>query len=234
MAIFDWQDIRKAAVTTAGTVPNYTVTLYDGPSSYYDGLTFVIKPHSNQNETTPTLNVNGLGAKNLVFNTVSQYYATLRPYMLGIAGAYRVTFDSSIDAFIVHNPTFGQETNFTPTWGVSGGGPVTLLTNADTNYRWLSNKTVMVRTYCTLSLGSATSAFNCALPFKADGDDRSVVGSGYISSISGQTEYLVLAYLYSDLQNMRIITNAVGGTFAADASFNLLANIIYNVDVTLL
>jgi hypothetical protein len=231
VAIFDWQDIRKAAVTTAGTVPNYTVTLYDGPSSYYDGLTFVIRPHSNQNETTPTLNVNGLGAKNLVFNTVSQLYATLRPYMLGTAGAYRVTFDASIDSFVVHNPTFGQEINFTPTFGVVGGGPVTLLSNADTNYRWISNKTIMVRTYVSLSLSSATSGLQLALPYKADGDDRLVVGSGYITNLTGLTQYSVLVLIYTDLINMRIVNNNIGATFSADTGFQLQANIIYNVDV---
>ena len=234
MAIFDWQDIRKAAVRTAGTQPNYTVTLYDGPSSYYDGLTFVIQPHSNQGQNSPTLNVNGLGAKNLVFNTVNEYYAPLRFYMLGTAGAYRVTFDASIDSFVVHNPTFGQETNFTPTFGVVGGGPVNLISNADTNYRWISNKAVMVRTYVSLSLSSATSGLQFALPFKADGDDRLVVGSGYITNLTGLTQYSVLPLIYTDLINMRIVNNNIGGTFSADTGFQLIANIIYNVDVTLL
>lgn len=234
MAIFDWQDIRKAAVTTTGTQPNYTVTLYDGPSSYYDGLTFVIRPHQNQTSTSATLNVNGLGAKSLVFHTVSEYFAPLVPNMLGSEGAYRVTFSSAADAFIVHNPTFGQETNFNPTWGVSGGGPVTLRTDFDTNYRWLNNKTVMVRTYCSLELVGATSVLTFALPYKADGDDRLVIGSGYVSSISGQTEYIVLAYIPTSLTIMNIITNALGGTFAADPAFNVVANIIYNVDVATL
>lgn len=50
------------AVTTTGTGEAYEVTI-EGITELETGLSFVIKPHATSGSTSPTLNVNGLGAK---------------------------------------------------------------------------------------------------------------------------------------------------------------------------
>lgn len=52
------------AATTAGSGSAYTVTV-DGITSLTVGVSFVMVPHATSTSTTPTLNVNGLGAKNI-------------------------------------------------------------------------------------------------------------------------------------------------------------------------
>jgi|DEB0MinimDraft_6_1074348.scaffolds.fasta_scaffold40803_2 hypothetical protein len=227
-------DVSKA-VTTSGTRPNFTATLTPAPASYYDGMSFAIKMHESLiTNAGATLNVNGLGAKDLKISTVGAsvrdpFYAELSTY-----NTYIVTYSSDLDAFLIANPTFNNEIDFTPTWGVVGGGPVTLNSNFDTNYRWLGPKTVMVRTYCNLGLTSGTTQLTFALPFQADSDDQFVTGSGYITSLTGMTQYMILPQLYSNLTNMHILNNTIGSGFSTDAGFNVLAVMIYNVDAALL
>ncbi|OQB15703.1 MAG: hypothetical protein BWY15_00416 [Firmicutes bacterium ADurb.Bin193] len=52
-------------VTTSGNGINYAATLYPAPAGYYTGMTIILKPHVTSGTNTPTLNVNGLGAKNI-------------------------------------------------------------------------------------------------------------------------------------------------------------------------
>ena len=52
-------------VTTTGTGAAYVATIEDGPESLYTGLLLVIILHTTSTSTTPTLNVNSLGAKKL-------------------------------------------------------------------------------------------------------------------------------------------------------------------------
>ena len=51
-------------ITTAGTGAAYTATV-DGVTELYAGLILILNIHTVSTTTTPTLNVNGLGAKNL-------------------------------------------------------------------------------------------------------------------------------------------------------------------------
>lgn len=54
--------IRDQSVTTAGDGSAYTATV-DGITALTSGVSFVMKPHVESSVVTPTLNVNGLGAK---------------------------------------------------------------------------------------------------------------------------------------------------------------------------
>lgn len=60
-----WGDnIVSKAITTSGTGEAYTATV-PGIDSLVSGVSFVMVPHITSTSKTPTLNVNGLGAKNL-------------------------------------------------------------------------------------------------------------------------------------------------------------------------
>lgn len=52
------------AVTTAGTGSAYTVTI-PGITALTSGLSILVNPHTTSTKTIPTINVNGLGAKNI-------------------------------------------------------------------------------------------------------------------------------------------------------------------------
>lgn len=60
-----WEDnIVSKAIITSGTGEAYTATV-PGIDSLVSGVSFVMVPHITSTSKTPTLNVNGLGAKNL-------------------------------------------------------------------------------------------------------------------------------------------------------------------------
>ena len=86
-------------VTTTGTGSAYVATIEDGPESLYTGLLLVIVPHTTSTSTTPTLNVNSLGAKSIYLYadtyTSSTYYPgsttaynSNKPLLLMYDGSY--------------------------------------------------------------------------------------------------------------------------------------------------
>jgi hypothetical protein len=218
------------AVTTAGTAPNYTVTLTPAPTAYVDGMSFCIQIHSTLNVSGATLNVNGLGAKDLKITTIGATTRDPTFAELSSRNTYLVAYSSVLDAFTIANPTFGNEINFTPTWGaVSGAGTVGLVSNADTNYRWLGGRTIMVRTWCTLSIsGAVVSGVGLALPFNCDSDDRNIVGSAYIQNLSGYSEFYVLAVINQSTNTLNFLLNT-GANMPIDTGFSVFGNVIYNV-----
>lgn len=239
MAIFDTLDTRLKYVNvprTTGTAPNFQVSFDLAPNAYFDGMTFDIIAHQALSTTyNATMNVNGLGAKPIKIGVLSDSFRSLNYYEINLGTAYRLTFNAPADCFFLHNPTYGTELNFTPTWGVSDAGPISLNTNYDTNYRWIGPRLLMIRTYCTLNLSNGTSQITFALPFRADADDRLVVGSGYVSAMSGYGTYYVLPLIYTDLQSVRIYPDiSIGTFFPADTNFVCTFNIQYNVDRTYL
>lgn len=55
-------DLGPTPIVTSGTGEEYTVTI-DGVTELYNGLQFIMLPHTNSTTTSVKLNVNGLGAK---------------------------------------------------------------------------------------------------------------------------------------------------------------------------
>lgn len=62
---FDWLDQFLGAITTAGGTTAYTLTTSSGIAAYATGMAFRIKMNAT-NTGASTLNVDGLGAKNIV------------------------------------------------------------------------------------------------------------------------------------------------------------------------
>lgn len=216
-------DVSKA-VTATGTEPNYAVTLTPAPTAYFTGMTFDFTAHQTLSSTGGTLNVNGLGAKDLKIK-----YPTARSPEKGEIQndtTYRVTYDGT--RFLIHNPTFAATNiDVTPVWGASGG-PVSLSINYDTNYRFLTATTVFFRTYCNLATTGAANFLTINLPFPADGDERNLVGSAYITGLTGYSDFLLLTNLDTSLTNLRVYLND-GSAFPIDANFSLILNITYNI-----
>jgi hypothetical protein len=89
-------------VTTGGVANAYTVTLNPAPAAYYEGMRILVKFHAANTVSTPTINVNGLGAKSIYkqgvnFLTVGEL---AQNSILGLVyyGAGYFCLDSSRDA----------------------------------------------------------------------------------------------------------------------------------------
>lgn len=88
-------------VTTAGTGAAYTATV-SGITSLTAGVSFIMIPHTNSTTTTPTLNVNSLGAKGIrmrsssatgtaITAAITAWLASGRPVQVTYNGVYWVT-----------------------------------------------------------------------------------------------------------------------------------------------
>lgn len=88
-------------ITTAGTGAAYTATV-SGITSLTAGVSFIMIPHTNSTTTTPTLNVNGLGAKGLRMRgstatgtamtaSIAAWLASGRPVQVTYNGVYWVS-----------------------------------------------------------------------------------------------------------------------------------------------
>lgn len=85
------------AVTTEGTGYAYTVTI-PGITALTAGLSILVNPHVNGGTTSPTLNVNGLGAKEIKRRTSSGTTTTAYPLVKSqiISGRpMHLTYDGS-------------------------------------------------------------------------------------------------------------------------------------------
>jgi len=181
-------DVSKA-VTTAGTSPDFTVSLTPAPTAYYDGMTFMVEAHANVTVTTgATLNVNSLGAKDIKVHRVSNNVRDVHPYEISSGAAYQVTYDSGEDAFILNNPTFGGLKTWTPVIGSSAG--TATITSQSGQYTYINHTLVMITGSFTVSLSGATSfELRFSLPVTASTLAAYRPGAAYCFAVSGYSNY---------------------------------------------
>ena len=188
-------DVSKA-VLSAGTAPNYTVTLTPAPSAYYNGMSFAIQIHSSLiTNAGATLNVNGLGAKDLKICMVG---ATVRDPVYGELSAYNtyiVTFNNNLDAFLIANPTFGNSLiAYTPTVSSSAGS--ISLVQSDALYQYITGSTLRVRFEVQVTVSGATAnTIIVSLPKTPRTTDFNTFAVASSSGISGYSGYGIEAYV---------------------------------------
>ncbi len=109
-------------ITTAGTGSAYTATVH-GITTLTSGVSFVMVPHVVSASTTPTLNVNGLGAKNIkrrlssISTSVQSGYSNT---WLAKGAPFRVTYDGT--QWIVEGLTKPATADLYGTLSVEKGG----------------------------------------------------------------------------------------------------------------
>lgn len=89
-------DVGKGVITE-GTGAAYTATV-SGITALTAGVQFIMVPHTVSTSTTPTLNVNGLGAKGIrrrLSNLSTSVQAGYSASWLGSGKAYTLTYDGS-------------------------------------------------------------------------------------------------------------------------------------------
>lgn len=184
------------AVLSAGTAPNYTVTLTPAPSAYFQGMAFDMICHTSTTSTgVHTLNVNGLGAKDLKIVTSGSSRRDVLPYELSARQVYRVVYESALDSFQVMNPTFATSpVSFTTTIGSQAG--TAAITAQSCDYQYINGRAIYVTYQVTFSLTGATSDYiTFTLPVNAGSESVSqAFGSGYVNGVAGYPNYGMLAY----------------------------------------
>ena len=228
--LIDGNHFIKEAVNTTGTRPNYEVTLSPAPAAYYDGMSLTVTIHSTLVSTGATLNVNGLGAKDLKITTAGSGRRDPIIGELSLGQAYLVTYVSSLNSFQIANPTIGYETTaYTPSI-TSNSGTATLNASGNDNW-WQYVNATLIRLHfqANINLSGSTSLWVAlSLPINAASHDDNAVGSGRVFAASG----------YSNLSaEPLIISNAVrfyrtdNTNWAIDSSFTLYGTIFYDIAV---
>ena len=181
-------DVSKA-VTTAGTSPDFTVSLTPAPTAYYDGMTFMVEAHADVTVTTgATLNVNSLGAKDIKVHRPSNNVRDVHSYEISSGAAYQVTYDSGQDAFILNNPTFGGLTTWTSVIGSSAG--TATITSASAQYTYINHNLVLAQGNFTISLsGSSAFEIRFSLPVTASATNNYKPGPAFCFGVSGYANY---------------------------------------------
>lgn len=95
-AVAKWRDDRSGNLVTGGTATAFTVTTNQSYSALTDGITVTARMSATSG-ATPTLNVDGLGAK-----SIATVYGTAIPTgALLSGGIYTFVYDSTDDKWIV-------------------------------------------------------------------------------------------------------------------------------------
>ena len=158
--------VANQAVTTEGTGDAYTATV-DGITALTAGATFMMIPHTVSTSQTPTLNVNGLGAKMLrrrLTNSTVSTVAAASANWLGANKPIRVFYDGT---YWIADFTRPNANDIYGTVAIASGG-----TGASTAAAALTN------------LGAQAQHSAVAVPLPADGwsDNAQTV------SVAGVTE----------------------------------------------
>jgi len=123
---------EKYAVISSGSSTTYSLTLSPVPTSYVAGMEIIAKIDVANTTTTPTLNVNGLGAKTIIKGTSTALIAG----DLIINQIARFVYDGT--NMVLKNPTFSGSI-FVATSSAN------LKLSADTNRNNNNNGTVLVK-----------------------------------------------------------------------------------------
>jgi len=219
----------SSAVLTSGTAPNYTVTLTPAPTAYTQGMSFAIIIHTSlPSSGGATLNVNGLGAKDLKVTTGGSGRRDLTVSELSARQVYLVTYEAALDSFQIANPSFGaSRIAFNTTIG-SASGTASIATQT-CNYIFLGGRTVNIDYDIQFSLSGATSSYiSFSLPFNAN-----------TASISARMISDITAVTGSDLGCITYIASATAihlyrednVSFPVDPTMYVRINGIYTADL---
>lgn len=136
-----WYDRRSPVVSTTGATDGYgrarayALTYSQAPTNYIQGQIFSFKAHA-RNTAGATLNINGLGAKQIYMRRNMGYIAADQDWLFQ-AVYYNVVYDTTLGAFVVMDSAAPEapcsilrsastvvipnSTPTTVTWNVNGG-----------------------------------------------------------------------------------------------------------------
>lgn len=88
------QKFKELAVLTTGTSAAYVLASSQGTTEYYFGQQFIVQVHE-ANANNATINIDGLGARNLVFRNADGSYSNVLANDLTLNGVYILMYNGS-------------------------------------------------------------------------------------------------------------------------------------------
>lgn len=88
------QKFKELAVLTTGTPSAYVLTSSQGTTEYYFGQQFTVQVHV-ANANNATINIDGFGARNLVFRNADGSYSNVLANDLTLGGVYILMYNGS-------------------------------------------------------------------------------------------------------------------------------------------
>jgi hypothetical protein len=148
-----------------GAANVYAVSVTPAITAYAEGQCFQFEAHQTNTTTTPTLNINSVGATTMKRLDESALY----PGDIVSGVRYWALYDDS--AFLIINPSLGW-TTYTPTYGASGSMTYTSVTTSIARYTLNPfNKVCTVRLYFNGTTGgTASNQITVSLPFTSRND----------------------------------------------------------------
>lgn len=197
-------------ITTAGTGSAYTATV-PGITALTSGVSFVMVPHVVSASMTPTLNVNGLGAKNIkrrlssISTSVQSGYSST---WLAKGTPFRVTYDGT--QWIVDGLTKPAVADLYGTLSIEKGGTgATTATGALTNLGGVPTSRTINSHALTADIELTAADVGAVSP-------EDLQAEGYITGISGADVIEALGYTPVNQANLGDFTGA-SATQAGDA-----------------
>ena len=156
-------DGSGALVSSGGTSSAYTLTYSTAPATLYTGFLFGFKVNATC-VAAPTLNVNGLGAKNIQKNGPSGL-ANLAAGNMHLNSFALCRYDATLDKFILLNPKESLAGSWTCQL-LFGGGQVGMSpTSVPGQYTVIGDMCFIQIAYALTARGSSTGAATFTLPF---------------------------------------------------------------------
>lgn len=175
-------------ITTAGTGSAYTATV-PGITALTSGVSFIMVPHVVSASTTPTLNVNSLGAKNIkrrlssISTSVQSGYSNT---WLAKGTPFRVTYDGT--QWIVEGLTKPAVADLYGTLSIEKGGTgATTATGALTNLGGVPTSRMINGHALTADIELTATDVGAVSP-------EDLLAEGYITGISGADVIDALGY----------------------------------------
>ena len=188
-------------VTSAGTQPNYTMTLTTPVTGYVAGMRVHVTCHSSFASGTATINISSLGAKNIVKSFGSTVGISVGEFNSG--GYYTLVYDGTSFAMVERSH---RVTGTTPT--ITGFGSMSI---SSTSYdHFISTQVeggIDIDTYVTFSTGGTPSSI-LYLTGLAINADASIPSALTVNLWTGSGYEPAMAAAISDYIEVRLISGA--------------------------
>lgn len=222
----------RYAVAT-GAVNTFAITVTPAPTSYVDGDTYTFQAN-NSNTSSATLNVNGLGAKNIVKKGPSTQ-EFLVSNDIHLFHPVTVVYDSTLNFFIITSNLFstdyyvGYGTTVTgnDTYLISSAGPTQTLTTGQT-FQFKAD--VLNTGACTLSVNATGSKALKVIVAgaKVDPPTGTIKAGDFVSVLYDGTDYVVMSIASSVAQRSMVRVNTGNGYGATNTKVRRFTTTVLN------
>jgi hypothetical protein len=184
------------AGTSGGSANAQTITLTPALTAYTTGQIITFVAGFTTTTTTPTINVNGLGAKSLCLPGLTLMFAGA----IQLNGVYAIMYDGT--RFVLLNPYGGTQSS-SPTPTANGGGSLSSIVTTRSQY-WVNGSQVKYSFSFSFTTTGTVNSIRVPLPLSAASSAETVGGAqvdagagpigGYFIGVGGGGAVDVFSY----------------------------------------